>query len=84
MTRQALLNTLEEFQRDSRWLDGHYDKLKKRYAEEYVAVYQEKVIGHDADLDRLMARLEQSYPGKSGKIAVEYVSAKQVEMVLCA
>jgi len=84
VTRQVLVNMLEEFRRDTHWLEGHYEELKKSYPEEYVAVYEEKVVDHDPDLDRLMARLEGSYPGKSGKLAIEYVTTRKIEMVLCA
>lgn len=84
MTRQALASMLEDFQRDTRWLSQNYDELKETYPEEYVAVYNESVVDHDPDLDSLMARIEERYPGKSKKMAIEYVTTKKIEMVLCA
>lgn len=84
MQRENIHKTLQDFQRDTRWLDGNYDELKERFPEEYVAVYREKVVDHDPNLEELLTRLEEKYPGKRGKIAIEYVTQKEVELVLCA
>lgn len=73
---------LEEFQKDTDWLDKNYDELKKNYPEEYVAVYKEKVVDHDSDLDKLLARLEKKYPENGGKIAIDYVTTEEIELVL--
>lgn len=84
MAEQVFTSVLDDFRKDTAWLEKNYEELKKKYPEEYVAVYQEGVVDHDPDLDRLLQRLEKKYPGKSNRVAVEYVTTKRIEMVLCA
>lgn len=84
MGEQVLTSVLDDFRKDTAWLEKNYAELKKKYPEEYVAVYQEGVVDHDPDLDRLLQRLERKYPGESNRVAVEYVTPKRIEMVLCA
>lgn len=78
----TLLQELQEFRRDSRWLEQHYDQLAQQYANEFVAVYQEKVIDHDRDPKALRQRLALSYPAAIDHIAVEYLTAEQFDMIL--
>jgi hypothetical protein len=79
---EMLLQGLQEFKRDSRWLEQHYDELAQQYTNQYVAVYRERVIDHDRDLKALMKRLQQSYPTAADHIAVEYVTSEQFEGLL--
>lgn len=80
---EILLQELKEFKRDSRWLEQHYDQLAAQYINQYVAVYQEKVIDHDRDLQALRNRLTQSYPAAADHIAIEYLTSQQFDMILC-
>lgn len=80
--KKALLEQLESFEEDMKWLSQHYEGLKQRYPDQYVAVLHRIVVDHDADLKKLMRRLEAKYPGRSGNIAVEYVAAKNVDLIL--
>ncbi len=73
---------LEAFDSNFVWLDENYDELTHRYAEQYVAVLHQKVVAHDADLDRLMEKLRAKYPDEVNAIAVEYVTKQKFQMVL--
>lgn len=79
---QALLQELQEFKRDSRWLEKHYDQLVKQHADQYVAVYREKVVGHDNNLQSLLKRLAKSYPDAADHIVVKYLISQQFDMIL--
>lgn len=73
---------LREFEENMDWLNKHYEKLKKEYPENYVAVFNRKVVDHDSNLNTLMKRIETNYPGQDSKIAVKYVTAKKIELIL--
>lgn len=78
----SLVKELKEFEEDFVWLNKHYDELKEKYPEEYVAVFSRRVIDHDPDLEELIKRLKEKYPEDSDKVAIKYVTKKRFEMVL--
>ena len=82
MDTQKIIGNLERFKEDTEWLNKNYDRLKTRYPEEYVAVFNNRIVDHDRDLSRLMGRLEVRYPEKHGHIAIEFVTKKKVELIL--
>lgn len=82
VVKKALLEQLESFEEDMKWLSKHYESLKQTYPDQYVAMLHRVVVDHGADLKKLMRRLEAKYPGKSGNIAVEYIAAKKVDLIL--
>lgn len=78
----SVVRQLEEFEQDMRWVDQHYDELKRRHSEQFVAVHAQEVVDSDPELERLMDRLEKRYGKKAGRIAVKYITKKKVELVL--
>lgn len=79
---ETLFQELQEFKRDSRWLEQHYDELAQQYANQYVAVYQQRVIDHDPNVKALKQRLAQRYPDAADHIVIEYLTPQQFDMVL--
>jgi len=79
---ESVVQQLEEFEQDMGWIDQHYDELKKRYSEQFVAVHQQEVIDSDPELGRLMDRLEKRYGKRASRIAVKYITKKKVELIL--
>ena len=44
------------------WANQHYGELLKLYDNQWVGVYQQKVVGADPNLGRLESELEKKYP----------------------
>ena len=65
--------------KNRKWFEESYSALAKKYDGKFVAVYQEKVIGSDEDLDRLVKRIAK-YPTE--RILIEYVSKEKIQLVL--
>lgn len=63
------------------WLIDHYDELRKRYPDEYVAVHQGKVLDHDKNIGKLLRRLEAKYK-ETTHMAIEFVSKKDFRLIL--
>jgi len=82
MDTQALAQELEGFERDMGWLHKHYDTLKGKYPNEYVAVLDETIVDHHRDLRRLMGRIEAKYPEEHDRIAIKFVSPEKIELIL--
>ena len=82
MENHLLLQKLKTFEQDTTWLDRHYDELKMRYFDEWVAVFKKEVVAHEKDLENLMLKLQDKYGKDAGHIAVRFVSPKKVELIL--
>jgi hypothetical protein len=75
----AVLSSYEE---NAKWLSKHHKKLKKKFNSEWAAVLNKTVIDHDCDLDKLVKRLRKKYLKAYGQIAVEYITTKEIELIL--
>jgi len=82
MEEEKLTAKLKRFESDTKWLIEHYDDLKIEYPEEWVASFNNKVVGHDKDLSNLMEKLRAKYREDAGHIAVEFVTPRKVELIL--
>ena len=81
MKEEALTTKLKRFESDTKWIIEHYDELKIEYPDEWVASFNNKVIGHDKDLANLMEKLRAKYQADAGHIAVEFVAPRKVELI---
>lgn len=75
----AMLSRCEE---NAKWLSSHYEELKKRFKDEWIAVLNKAVVDHDRELGRLVKRLRKKYSEAYNEIAVEYVTTKEIELIL--
>jgi len=79
----AVVRELKQFETNMKWLDNNYERLSKRYPEEYVAVYNKKVVGHENNLKSLIEEMDRKYPQGSNVVAIKYVTPEKVELILC-
>jgi hypothetical protein len=73
---------LSRYEENVRWLSMHYDRLKMKFRDEWVAVLNKAVVDHDRELARLVERLRKKYPDTYREIAVEYVTTREIELIL--
>ena len=79
---EPVVAMLSRFEENAKWLSSHYEGLKKRFKDEWIAVLNETVVDHDRELDTLVKRLRNSYSEAYNEIAVEYVTTKEIELIL--
>jgi len=79
---ESAVVVLSRYEENVRWLSRHYDRLKMKYKDEWVAVLNKAVVDHDRELARLVERLRKKYPDAYSEIAVEYVTAREIELIL--
>ena len=82
MVKQDLVKELETFEGNLKWIDEHYDALKNKYPDQWVAVFNRKVVGNNKKLKKVIRKLKESFPQHYNHIAVEYVSTKKIELIL--
>lgn len=71
--REATVKLIEK-QRNRRWFNDNYERLKVQYDERYVAIKNEKVIDSDPDLYVLLKRLNQTHPQDDMSIIIEQIT----------
>lgn len=79
---EKVIRELKAAERDSVWIARNYDRLKKKYDRQFIAVYFLRVVDHDRDGARLAKRLKAEYPEEESNITVTYVSKEKVDLLL--
>lgn len=72
----------DRFAKDMDWIDEHADKMRRSYADEYVAVLDSQVVDHDKSLQRLIERLRDRYGDRVAELAIRYVYKEPPSVVL--
>jgi hypothetical protein len=72
---------LQRFKRDTAYYEAHQEELLEQYPEQWVAIYDERVVGADADLHHLLTTIKEK--GISpGQALVEYITSKDELLIL--
>jgi hypothetical protein len=69
------------FEKNMKWFQDNYEKLREQFSGEYVAVNNSQVVMHDKDARTLISRLRQQCEDV-GVFVVEFVSKEKVELIL--
>ena len=64
------------------WILEHYDALKEKYPNDWVAAFQERVIDHDRDVHKLKERLRGRFGEDAEFVAVYYISPKGFQVIV--
>ena len=72
---------LRRFRRDVEYYEAHREELLKQYPEQWVAFFNEQVVGADPDYERLLDLLdEREVP--SERVFIERVTDKDEVLIL--
>jgi len=71
----------KQFERNMKWFQDNYDKLRDLYADEFVAINNNKVIMHNKDARSLIRSLRDKYVD-IGAFVIEFVSKEKLELIL--
>jgi Family of unknown function (DUF5678) len=74
----SVAEVLSNFEGNNRWISESYDKLKKQYNNQWVAVLNNVVLDHDLDLKKLVKRLKAQHSKVYIQIAVEFVTSEEL------
>lgn len=74
----SVAEVLSNFEGNNRWISENYDKLKKQYNNQWVAVLNNAVLDHDLDLKKLVTRLKAQHSKVYIQIAVEFVTSEEL------
>ena len=72
---------LQRFKRDTQYYEAHREELLTQYPEQWVAVFNQQVVGAAPDFEQLLAMLEQnSIPVE--RTLIEHVTRKEELLIL--
>ena len=74
---------LQRFHGDTEYFGAHYQELLDQYPEQWVAVYNQAVVGSNTDFDTLLDDLEEkAVPLES--VLIEHLSREEETWILAA
>ncbi len=80
MAQAAVLEALDQFELDTKYLEDHETEWLEQYSDCWVAVYKERLIGHGATYMELMEKVRPT--GMAQTMAIEYISKNPPMMLL--
>lgn len=81
MKKEEILQGLEEFSEDMDWISETQKKLRKKFANKYIAVMNGQLIESDSDLDTLLQKLRETGRNPS-RIPIEFISREPERLIL--
>jgi hypothetical protein len=72
---------LQRFKRDTQYYEAHREELLTQYPEQWVAVFNQQVVGAAPDFEQLLAMLEQSGVPVE-RTLIEHVTRKEELLIL--
>ena len=73
--------SIEEFTKSSKALSKNGSQLRKEFPQQWVAYFDEKLCGHNEDLDTLIAQLKKEGISVS-ETAIKFMETKQRILIL--
>jgi hypothetical protein len=68
-------------QRDLEFLSASRDRLVAKYDEQWVAIFEEAVVAHDHDVEKLAAQLREQGISPD-QVVVDYLTKEQRALIL--
>ena len=75
------LSQIKEFESNQKWFMDNFKRILKEYSEKFVAVWNQRIIDADTDLEKLSKSVKEKTRSAKG-VYIRYVSDKPVEMIL--
>lgn len=73
---------LEQYENDLSWVLENYSTLINKYANKFVAVFNQKVIAHAETIQELMEELNAKFKAAANKAVIEFVYPEHPNFVL--
>ncbi len=72
---------LKRYKRDVEYLEAHYSELLQSHPDQWIAIYDRKVVGTSPDLTQLLDQI-QSAGISPGVTLTEYLSTQEEVLIL--
>ena len=72
---------LQQFKKDTAYYEAHHEELLKKYPEQWVAIFDQQVVGASPDYEKLFDDL-QAKGYSVGHVLVEYLTTHDELLIL--
>jgi len=76
----SLDQEMERFEKDMQWIYNNYETLKRQHPNEFVAVFDQQLVAHSADIEGLIKALRPQYGDRD--LAIKFIYAEPPNTVL--
>ena len=80
LVTQEVIDNINEMREDKVWMEESLSKLKRKYSNEYIAIFKKKLIGHDPDFKVLINNLKKKFESID-LITIEFISGEDYVML---
>lgn len=81
ITEQQLKEIMDQFSLDGQFFEAHHKELLSQYPDQYVAIFEEKVLGADKKLEKLVKRLRRNGIDTT-RVRIEFLHTKRPTWIL--
>ena len=78
---EQMLQSLEKFERDSKWFSENYDELKKKYEGKFVLIKNSRVVASGNNMKEIKQKAEKEGIDLS-KSVVEFISSVETAIII--
>lgn len=75
------LHILNNIENDSEWLYSHYEEIRERFSDKFIAVKNRNVIESDASMENLVKKLEKKGENPSF-LLTKFITRKEIVLIL--
>lgn len=77
---KSILKQLRGFHKSTSWISKNIVRMRTEFPDQYITVYNRKVIDADVDFDSLFNRLQSKYD--MSQVTIEFIPSEEVVLVL--
>ena len=78
---EELTRLTMKLMKNKEWLYNNYDEITEKYARQYIAIFDEKVLESDNDLKRLKEKLRKILKDPD-TVLIELINPKEITLIL--
>ena len=78
---EQMLQSLEKFERDSKWFSKNYDELKKKYKGKFVLIKNSRVVASGNNMRDIKQKAEEEGIELSESL-VEFISSVETAIII--
>lgn len=76
------VDRLHKFEADTKWIGTHFEKLKQKHPDEWIAVHNGIVVAHGKNFESVLEALKLRFPNDYKHIPTEYINLKEQPLIL--
>ncbi len=82
LDRKTVLHSMNLTMESKLWISANKEKLRKKYANLFIAVKGSKLLESNKDVEKLVVLLKKKFKGQISDIVIEYIPEEDLLFIL--